>query len=58
MNTPRGTLIIGLLAILIGGGQILFMSDGASTTVLAMQYFFLVLGVVAVIGALVQMKKK
>lgn len=58
MNSPRGTLIIGLLAVALGLGQILFNSDGASSTVIGMQYFFLALGAVAVIGALVQMGKK
>ena len=61
-NRPEGkllaTLLIGLAAVVLIGAMILFGSDSASSTVLTMQYVFLGLGAVAVIGALWQMRGK
>ena len=58
MNSPRTILLVGLLALLLIGGNMLFLSDGASMTVKIMQYLFLGLALIAVIGALIQMRRK
>ena len=58
MNNPRTTLLVGLAAVALVGGMIVFGSDGASSTVMTMQYLFLGLGLVAVVGSLIQMNKK
>lgn len=58
MNNPKQTFAVGLAAVALTGGMILTSDSGTSTAVRMMQYLFLGLGIVAVIGGLFQMGKK
>ena len=57
MNNPRQILLISLAGAALIGGMIVFGSDGASQTVRMMQYLFLALSLVGVVGALFMMRK-
>lgn len=58
MNNPKQTLMISLIAVAISGAMILFGSDGASPALWALQYLFCGLGLVGVIGAVVQLSRR
>ncbi len=58
MNNPKQTLAVGLAAVALIGAMILFSDSGTSSTVRLMQYLFLGLGLVAVVGSLIQIGRK
>jgi len=57
MNNPRQILLISLAGALLMAGMILFGSDGVSPTLRLMQYLFLGLSLVGVVGAMIQLRK-
>lgn len=58
MNNPKQSLAVGLAAVALTGAMILFSDSGTSSAVRMMQYLFLGLGLIAVIGSLIQIGRK